>query len=354
MRRSRIPTTEDVARAAGVSRATVSYVLNQQAEGRRIPPDTQARVLHAVQSLGYRRNRLATALSTGRTYTVGLVSEIKDHPDVAAWPAPYLKDLFLSVTLAAARAGLNAFLLLQTIDRDLKPEDVADGRVDGVIVFGMQGGDEWVRRVCALGLPCVEIGACRGRYWVDVDNVGGARLAVEHLLSLGHRRIAHFTRTFPSEFILSPRQRAQGFREAVVAAGLSEAEAPILMSAEELAMQFGLDTAPDRRPTALFCYSDYLALCAFDTLCTSGLRVPDDVSLVGFNNDLRAVTMRPELTTVVNPVDDVARAAVALLHRQMEGHNALPEESVTLPTSLFIRDSTAPPPPGRPGKETKK
>ncbi len=104
MPRSRVATTEDVAREAGVSRATVSFVLNQRANGR-IPQETQERVLRAAEALGYRRNRLATALSTGRTHAVGIVSEIKDFQDVAASPDVYLKNVFLAVTLAAAHAG---------------------------------------------------------------------------------------------------------------------------------------------------------------------------------------------------------------------------------------------------------
>ena len=345
MRRSGVPTTEDVARVAGVSRATVSFVLNQRADGR-ITADTQARVLRAAQSLGYRRNRLATALSTGRAHAVGIVSEIKDFSDVAASADVYLKNVFLAVTLAAARAGLNAFLLLETPDLELRPEDVADGRVDGVIVFRMQDNDSWVPRVEALGLPCVEIGSCCGRYWVDVDNAGGAALAVEHLCGLGHRRIAYFARRPSTPLVPSPGRRLEGFRAAVTAAGIPDADAPVACTPEELGRLFGPDVAPDRRPTAVFCFSDGHALTALDLLTARGLRVPEDVSLVGFNSDVRAESVRPALTSVVNPVDEMARAAIGLLRRQMEG-SALPEEGIVLPARLAVRQSTAAPSPER-------
>jgi len=349
---SSLPTTHDVARLAGVSRATVSFVLNDRAEGR-VAEETRKRVLTAAETLGYRPNRLATALSTGRTYTIGIFSSLKDarnvaetpgHFDPADFPGHYAKTVFLAVTLAAARTGLNTTLFLETPDIELRPEDVADGRVDGVVVFGMYNHHDWVRRVATLGIPCVEIGTRWGHCWVEADNTGGTHLAVEHLIGLGHRRIAHYIGLPPIPFIPSMQARVTGFRAVTAAAGIASEASPVVYQKEELALLFADSVPRHHQPTAIFTYNDAAAVEALDILQARGLRVPQDISLVGFDNEIRATTMRPALTTVQNPIDEIARTAVSLLLRQLESGHADPE-GVTVPTSLILRDSTSPAPP---------
>ena len=356
---SSLPTTHDVARIAGVSRATVSFVLNGRAKGR-VSPQAQERVLAAAESLGYRPNRLATALSTGRTYTIGIVSQVGDSHniadapgrvhDVADFPGHYAKNVFLAVTLAAARVGLNATLFLEMLDLELKPEDVADGRVDGIVVFGMYSHHEWVQRVASLQVPCVEIGTRWGRFSVEADNIGGTRLAVEHLLGLGHRRIAHYIGLPAVPYIPTMAAREHGFREATAGAGIPPDDAPVVHQASELAALFAPSVPKREQPTAVYCYNDAAAIEARDVLEVQSLRVPRDVSLVGFDNELRAVAMRPALTTIQNPIDEIARNAIALLRRQIEEDDVAPER-IVIPTHLVLRDSTAAPPRTDPTRE---
>ncbi|MES2464398.1 MAG: LacI family DNA-binding transcriptional regulator [Armatimonadota bacterium] len=344
-----LPTSHDVARLAGVSRATVSFVLNGRARGR-VSLEAQGRVRAAAESLGYRPNRLATALSTGRTSTIGIVCQVKDSVyiadvpgqkhDVADAPGHYAKNMFLAVTLAAARVGLNATLFLELLDLELKPEDVADGRVDGIVIFGMYSHHDWVKRVASLQMPCVEIGTRWGKWWVEADNSGGTRLALEHLLHLGHRRIAHYIGLPAVPFIPTMASRATTFRAVTTEAQIPLCDAPIVHGADYLAALFDTSVPSHRQPTAIFTYNDAAAVEALDVLTAHGLRVPDDVSLVGFDNEIRSVTMRPALTTVQNPIDEIARSAVGLLRREIEERSAA-AEGIIVPTQLIIRESTA-------------
>lgn len=339
-------TTKGIALATGISATTVASILS----GRnvvRVSEATRDRVLTAAREMGYRRNGLAAALRTGRTNTIGIVSPLAWGGGSAHLRHGYLRDLLVAISVAAARAGMNAMTFLDMPLDPFPPGSVADRRVEGVVLFGitddLPGARAWVDALYAMGIPCAEIGSRWGPYQVHADNVGGARQATEHLIGLGHRRIA-FWRSGTHH--VSSETREQGFRAAMRAAGLSEGEMFVFLEATELKDRFQRAD----RPTALFCHNDSLALYAFDHLRAAGLRVPEDVSLVGFDNDGRIEAMRPRLTTVINPLDGLADAAVALVRAQRAG------EEIVLPaplieTQLVVRESTAPPP--APGNLTK-
>ena len=332
--RPRGVTARDIADASGVSVATVSYVLSGR-EGVRISEQTRQRVLDTARRIGYRRNSLAAALRKGRMHTVGIVCSSFTRNTPAASRYAYVKDLMLALTFAAARDGLTAVLFIDKPVDQLKPEEIADRRVDGAILFNMYGQGEWVQAVGATGLPCVEIGSGYGPYQVHADNEGGAHAAVEHLVGLGHRRIGHWR---GPESVPSANQRVQGFRDAVRAAGIPESESPIVSEGREFAEML---RRPDC-PTAFFLNNDERAVEALDRMHAAGLQAPRDLSLVGFDNDLRAQTVRPQLTTVQNPLDAMADAAVHLIQAQVAGEE-IPAPRVVVPTHLVIRDSTAPP-----------
>ena len=334
-------TTKGVAEATGISATTVASVLS----GRnvvRVSEATRERVLAAAQEMGYRRNGLAAALRTGRTNTIGIVSPLAWSGVADKLRHGYLRDLLVGISVAAARAGMNAMTFLETPLAELAPESVADRRVEGVVLFGMpvdlEGAQEWVDALYATGIACAEIGSRYGRYQVHADNFGGARLATEHLIGLGHRRIGY--RQIEDGRRVSAETRAAGFRAAAGAHGLSEAETPVARTRAE----FGALLERPDRPTAFFCYNDGLAVQAFDDIHAAGLQIPDDISLVGFDNDQRAGAMRPRLTTVDNPLDALAEAAVALVLAQLRGEEAACA-SPLIDTHLVLRDSTAPPPP---------
>lgn len=333
-------TSEDIARLAGVSRASVSYVLNGRADAR-ISPETRTRILKAAREAGYQPNRLATALSTGRIHTVGIVTPTRGL--IGGQRVTYSQDLFLEISLAASLSKMNAMIFMEPLvtEKDgpvlgLRPADLCDGRVDGVIVFGEYERPDWVRAVSESGLPCVEIGSSWGNVSVHADNRGGIRAAAEHLLALGHRRIAYWTpdRDFPSVVA-----RRDEFRRAMCDGGLSEPDTPVIASetAEELAALL----RQQERPTALMTYNDQQAVVALDILRGLGLRVPQDVSLIGFDDDLRAVTVWPRLTTVAVPLKAMAQAAMDRLMDQIE-RNTLETSPLFVPTQLIVRESTAP------------
>jgi LacI family transcriptional regulator len=326
-------TSRDIARETGVSTATVSYVLSGRADAR-VSEKTRERVLAAAERLGYRRNALARALRTGRTYTLGVVCPLGSTRALGASRFIYAKDLLLAVSAAAARAGMSTTPLIRTREDPLLPEHLADGRFEGMILFGVYQADDWVRSVYATGLPCVEIGMVSGLHQVHADHRGGVRSAVEHLRGLGHRRICYWR---GPEEVPAARERAAGFLEGARDAGLPPDWAPVVTTAEETAALL----ARADRPTALVLYNDERAPQALDLIHAAGLRVPEDLSLVGFDNDVRATTVRPQLTTVQNPLDAMADAAIGLLQAQIAGVE-VPVSLPPVPTRLVVRESTAP------------
>ncbi len=327
-------TAKDIAAFCGVSTATISYVLNDRATAR-VSEGTRQRVLEAAKVLGYRRNHLAAALRTGRMHTVGIVCPLPaDHSDRAKYT--YLKDLMIALSVASAERGLNSVFFVDRPLASLPLEEIADRRVDGAILFGMYEGDKWVQALYETRLPCVEIGSIYGPFHVLADNYNGGRQAAEHLLKLGHRRIANWT-GMPG--VVSAESRGAGFRDALMEAGVRPEEAPVFDDGEVLK---GLLRKPDR-PTAVFTYNDEHAVLALDTIHAAGLRVPQDISLMGFDNDLRAAVMRPALTTMQNPIAPMAEEAVRLLQGQIDG-NATVDLTSLLPISLVKRDSTGPAP----------
>lgn len=333
-------TSEDIARLAGVSRATVSYVLNGR-DGTRISPVTRGRVLEAARTAGYQRNSLAAALNTGRIHTVGLVTS--PH-GLTEGRNTYCQYLFLEISLAAAQAKMQSMMFMDNLATDqnssagLHPGDLLDGRLDGVIIFGHNQHEAWVRRISDLGFPFVEIGASWGPFAVQGDNHGGMEEAVAHLWGLGHRRIAHWTLPIAG---VTLQARRDGFRDALRRRGVPDTDS-LVVSALDAEPLTALLRGPDR-PTAVMTFNDAMAVAALSLFQSLGRRVPQDISLVGYDNDLRAVTTLPRLTTVAHPLRLMAQAAMRKLMAQIEGR-ATQTETTIVPAHLVVRDSTAPPP----------
>ena len=265
MRRESV-TTADIARHCGVSRASVSYVLNGKS-GTRISDATQQQNHSAAAELGYRGNAAATALRTGRTHSIGLVSSIQRNPMMADLSRNYARNLFAELSLAAARAGMGADIFVDSLGLPLDTAVLMDGRVDGVIFFAQGGRPEWVEAASEIGLPCVEIGPSWGRYQVHQNNVGGTYAAVDHLLALGHRRIGHWR---GPDDIFAAGERARAFHARMDAAGIPERDQPVVTTAQEFARALSrLD-----RPTAIFTFMDAIAVEATDCIHEAGLKVP--------------------------------------------------------------------------------
>ncbi len=324
-------TLRQIAEACGVSSKTVSYILTDR-PGASVSEQTRHRVLQASRQLGYTRNGLAAALRKGRMNTIGIVSPFDLDQATDTGRYVYAKNLMYAITIAAAREKLNTTFFVDNAVTGVAPAELADRRVDGVILLDLYDHEAWVRAIYATELPCIEIGSCFGPYHVTTDNRNAARAATEHLIGLGHRRIGHW---YGGDSPIPAESRKEGFLDALRAAQLPEEESVVFHTEVELA---ALLRQPNR-PTALFLYNDEYAERALDGVVAAGLRVPRDISLVGFDDDLRAISMRPKLTTVSLPLDAMARAAIRLMTAQLAGAT-LQETQAVLSAPLIIREST--------------
>lgn len=337
-RRPARPTIFDVARASGVSYSTVSRVVNGLPN---IKPETRGRVETAMRELGYVAHLSARALATGRSNQIGLlVQQLEDA-------------FFLGVIAGVDRAVMEAgydLLLCTTHDRPEKETAyvarLTHGMVDGLLVLMPRSLPDYLDGLLATRTPFVLIDHDDGAPGCDVVNAanrGGAGAAVEHLASLGHRRIAIITGALETG---SSHERIAGWRESLEAAGLPVAEELIATGDYEEAR--GHDAAhellslPDP-PTSIFASNDRAALGVLQAARERGLRVPDDLSVVGFDDEPGASRTRPGLTTVRQPLRDMGATAVERLLLRMRDPDAPPRVTV-LPTELIVRGSTGPAP----------
>lgn len=334
----RRPTSADVAAMANVSRTTVSFVLNDRA-GVQIPDETRRRVFDAATTLAYHPNSAARQLARGASRTLGLV--LRQSPEQVA------NDGLLAETLrglaAAARAANHRVLLETLVPGEASYASlVRSGRTDGLIVSGPRYDDEELVELARDGFPVVIQGSLPGLNVpsVDIDNEAGARLAVEHLLALGHRRIACITNAALAYTAAS--ERLAGYREALAAAGI--AEEPALVAEGAFDAQSGhraMATILSRTtPDAIFVASDVVAIGAIAGLREAGLSVPGDVSVVGFDAIPLAAYLDPPLTTISLPAYDLGRAAGRAILERIAGRPVAGR--TLLPTELIVRASTAP------------
>ena len=329
---------KDIALATGVSATTVASILSGR-DVVRVSQTTRERVVASAAELGYRRNQLATALRTGRTNTLGIVSPLVWGGVEHNIRLLYLTELLTMISVATARAGMNAMTFIDSSFEELSTHSVADGRVEGIILFGLptdlEGASEWISELEATGIPIVEIGSCYSRHQIHADNVGGAKRAVGYLWEQGHRSVGCWLA--PTQHF-STSWRRDGFEAAVREAGLDAQQAPIVTNEQE----FQTLLQSPNRPTAFFCSSDRIAVEAYKYLREASLRVPDDMSIIGFDNSVLAEAMLPQLSSVQNPLGAMAEAAVSLLLAQLEGKE-ISHPNVLIETPLVLRDSAAPP-----------
>jgi DNA-binding LacI/PurR family transcriptional regulator len=324
----------DVAREAGVSIATVSRVVNNNDYP--VRPETRERVLDAVRRLGFRPNDLARGLLQKRTRTVGLIV-----PDLAN---PYYPEIARGVEDAAS-AELYAVVFCNTDRRADKSEHYVDTllqkRVDGIIIAG--GGTDFTHASTAFaefGAPVVFIGRHRaGGHSVQIDNVAAARGATAHLAALGHREIAFVTGPLT---LTSVQDRLAGYRAGLEAAGLGWDDR--LVREGDFGERSGYTATQEllkHKPTAIFAANDLMGAGVLDRLEDDGVRVPQDVSIVGFDNTFLAALHHISLTTINQPRREMGRLALELLLERLDGRTA-PVRRLTEP-SLVVRDTTGPP-----------
>ncbi len=338
MARKKRVTAKDVAQLAGVSRTTVSLVLNN-APNVHISPETRRRVLEAARRLNYHPHAAARSLVSRRSMTLGLV--LCQSPE-QVFADPFLPQVLRGINDVAQAAGYR--ILLETVTH---PEDngysalVLENRIDGFILSGPRSDDEALRSLHEEGFPIVLMGRLPDVDipFVDVDNVRAAYGAVEHLIRLGHTRIGMITNG-PLHYTASA-DRLEGYRRALNDHALPyDPDLVVYGAFREESGQVAMDRLLEREdpPSAVFVASDAVALGALVSIRRHGLRVPDDIALVGFDDIPLAAYVNPPLTTVRLPARRLGEEAARLLVALVEGRE-VESTHILLDTTLVVRAS---------------
>jgi LacI family transcriptional regulator len=324
-------TITDVARAAGVSVATVSKAINGR-DG--VSAETHARILRVVAELGYESSLVATSMRRGRTNVIGvLVAEFE----------PFALQLLRGVSTALQDTPYDVLAYAGSVSagEHLGWERRSLSRLGGTLIDGAILVTPTTTPPQAA-VPIVAVDPHEGPHGtatVAVHNVEGARTATEHLIALGHRRIAHLRGRSDLE---SAQQREAGYRSALDAAGIPFDPSLVVdggyRTASATAGAHAILDLPER-PTAVFAANDLTALEAMRVAAERGLRVPDDLSVVGFDDIPEASSNNPQLTTVRQPLAEMGAAAVGVLLGMLRGEDPA---HIRMHAELVVRSSTAP------------
>lgn len=340
-------TIKDVARRAGFSVATVSRVLNNKDDA--VRPETRRRVEEAAAELGYTPNRAARSLITRKTHAFGVIL-----PDLHG---EFFSEVIRGIERTAQQEGYHLLVSSSHSHRDEIEAAVQamHGRIDGLVIMspGIPARD--LLPALPASLPCVLLNcdtdgaACPG---VNIDNYGGARGMVRHLLAGGHRRIA-IIKGEPGNH--DARERLRGYRDALAEAGVAadpalEAEGDFGEAAGGRAVRTLLELT--ERPTAIFAANDSMAIGALSALRLAGVEVPGDMAVAGFDDIPIARYASPPLSSVHVPIQELGAAAVTRLLAAIggdgDGGGPGPAGPAILPTQLVVRASSG----GRPGRPT--
>jgi LacI family transcriptional regulator len=331
---------ETIAQLSGVSRSTVSRVINQSPNVR---PEVRERVLQVLRETNFQPNMAARSLAAGSTHILGLVIPMTvSHMFID----PYFPLIVQGVSAACNAMDYTIMLWLDNPDyeRRMVRQILHSGLIDGAVVSTLQEHDPLIDAFLERNFPFVAIGRVDENlpvHYVDVDNTGSACQAVNHLLSHGRRRIATITGPVNQ---YSGADRLEGYRQAMRCFGLEiepgwEVEGDNTQESGYNAMRCLLPYRVD----AVFAASDAMAQGAARAIQEAGLSIPDDIALVGFDDMPFAAHMHPPLTTVRQPIDRLGWMAVELLINVLKGKTTTQPNHVILPTELVVRQSCGTP-----------
>ena len=332
-------TSFDVAKRSGVSRTTVSLVLNNSTDIR-ISPETKQRVLDAAQELGYYPDSAGRKLASGRSNTIGLV--LRQSRDQVFADA-LLPQVVLGVGQAAELQGFQILL------KALEPEDtrgyvrlIQENHVDGIILSGPQQHDLEIVSLFREGFPIILMGQLPGSElpFVDIDAIAGSERAVKHLIDAGHRLIGMITNA-PLEYT-SSQQRYTGYKNALISAGIEITDK--YLEQGDYTPASGYEAmkrilAQDPLPTAVFVASDVVAVGALKAIKEANLPIPQNISIVGFDDIPLAAYFDPSLTTIHIPSYKLGWTAAENLIKIIKG-TPLEQKETLLDSDLVIRKSS--------------
>lgn len=332
-KKKKAPTSWDVARLAGVSRSTVSFVLNNT-PGIKISEETRRRVLEAVKALDYKPNAIARSLAKQKTEAIAFfVLDIAN---------PVFPNMARGIEDVARQNGYTLFLC-NTDGKTLREvrymNIMLERRVDGIIA-GALSNEEVSKIAQKKNMPLVILEHPRlsEHDVVYADNVKGSYEAVMHLVELGHKRIAHITIN-PESIIV--QERIEGYKKALEDAGIPFDDNLLKIFYDKVDEEKAINElfSLSDPPTAIFTFSDFMAIQVMKILIRRGYRIPEDVSVVGFDDTLANLTI-PALTTVSQPFYEMGAKAAEILIERLKNPN-MPIQHIKLPTKLVIRESTA-------------
>ena len=335
-------TIKDIAKQAGVSHSTVSRALHGS---NLISDETVERIRQIAVELGYFPSAAARSLKTNRSHALGvIVSTIDD---------PFFSEILQGIEEVAQKRGYS--LLMAASQRDSEREqvivqDMRERHVDGLVICSASFSNSQQHRLLEFGIPIVVINnqaAEDYRYSIYHDDVDGSRQVTRHLIELGHKRIAYLGNSLSGRTTLD---RLTGFRQEMDAAGLAISaeyiyEIPGGRPEDGLAALDHFLNLPER-PTAIFCFNDMLAIGVLNGLHMAGIRIPEDISVVGFDNIVFSAYTNPPLTTLDQPKRYIGAEAARLILGLLDplAEEEVPEQQIQkLKGKLLVRQSTAPP-----------
>ena len=333
-------TAQDVAKAAGVSPTTVSFVLNN-IEGMRISRETRDRVLEVAKSLNYHPDSSAQKMARGKTSVIGLV--LRQNPE-KAYADLFIQDVMQGISNVIRENGYQLLFI------PLPPEDkesdygklINERHVDGLIVSGPTDQDYELVDVFKEGAKIVLMGKIRGSNipFIDIDNIKSAEIATAHLVSLGHTDIAMITNA--SMNYDSSKDRYEGFRNVLKKNKIALREEWVLLG--DRTPESGYDAmqqllSQKQLPSAVFIASDTVALGAMNACYEKNIKVPDDLAIVGFDDIALSRYVIPPLTTVHLPAYSLGLGAATMLIQQLNDE-FIESNEIILQTKLVIRESS--------------